>query len=65
MLTSTVKSNFLGSIGSRDELLEIIDKRITEALAESKLDDSAKTGILLVTHGSRLNYNKEVCNRII
>ena len=26
---------------------------------ESKLGDDAKTGILLVTHGSRLNYNKE------
>ena len=49
----------LGSIGPRDELLDIIDKRITEALADSKLDDNAKTGILLVTHGSRLNYNKE------
>ncbi|MDO5860120.1 sirohydrochlorin nickelochelatase [Methanobrevibacter sp.] len=49
----------LPSIGPRDELLKIIDKRIEEALAESKLDDSAKTGILLVTHGSRLNYNKE------
>ena len=49
----------LSSIGPRDELLDIIDKRINEALAESKLDDNAKTGILLVTHGSRLNYNKE------
>ena len=49
----------LGSIGPRDELLDIIDKRITEALTDSKLDDNAKTGILLVTHGSRLNYNKE------
>ena len=49
----------LGSIGPRDELLDIIDKRISEALSESKLDDDAKTGILLVTHGSRLNYNKE------
>ncbi|WP_458405952.1 sirohydrochlorin chelatase, partial [Methanobrevibacter sp.] len=49
----------LGPIGPRDELLDIIDKRISEALAESKLDDNAKTGILLVTHGSRLNYNKE------
>lgn len=49
----------LSSIGPRDELLDIIDKRISEALAESKLDDDAKTGILLVTHGSRLNYNKE------
>ena len=49
----------LGSIGPRDELLDIIDKRISEALSESELDDDAKTGILLVTHGSRLNYNKE------
>ena len=49
----------LSSIGPRDELLDIIDKRIGEALAESKLDGDAKTGILLVTHGSRLNYNKE------
>lgn len=49
----------LPSIGPRDELLDIIDKRIEEALADSKLDDDAKTGVLLVTHGSRLNYNKE------
>ena len=49
----------LSSIGPRDELLDIIDKRINEALAESKLGDDAKTGILLVTHGSRLHYNKE------
>jgi sirohydrochlorin cobaltochelatase len=49
----------LSSIGPRDELLDIIDKRINEALSESKLEGDAKTGILLVTHGSRLNYNKE------
>ncbi len=49
----------LGSIGPREELVDIIHKRISEALSQSKLDDSAKTGILLVTHGSRLNYNKE------
>ena len=49
----------LEPIGPRDELLDVIDKRISEALAESELDDSAETGILLVTHGSRLNYNKE------
>ena len=40
-------------------MLDIIDKRISEALSTSKLDDDAKTGILLVSHGSRLNYNKE------
>ena len=37
----------LSSIGPRDELLDIIDKRISEALSESELDDD------------RLNYNKE------
>lgn len=54
----------LTSIGPRDELLDIIDKRINEALSESKLDDSAKTGILLVTHGSRLHYNKEFATEL-
>ena len=49
----------LSCIGPRDELLDIIDNRISDALSQSKLDEDAKTGILLVTHGSRLNYNKE------
>ena len=49
----------LGPIGPRDELLNIIDKRIDEALADSELGEDAKTGILLVSHGPRLNYNKE------
>ena len=53
----------LSSIGPRDELLDIIDKRIGEALAQSELDD-VKTGILLVTHGSRLNYNKEFATEL-
>ncbi|MBE6499302.1 MAG: sirohydrochlorin nickelochelatase [Methanobrevibacter thaueri] len=54
----------LSSIGPRDELLNIIDKRINEVLSESELDESAKTGILLVTHGSRLNYNKEFATEL-
>ena len=49
----------LSAIGPDDDLLKFIDKRIDEALAESKLDKDAKTGVLLVSHGSRLNYNKE------
>ncbi|MBQ8016525.1 MAG: sirohydrochlorin nickelochelatase [Methanobrevibacter sp.] len=53
----------LPSIGPRDKLLDIIDKRILEALSESKLGD-VKTGILLVTHGSRLNYNKEFATEL-
>ena len=54
----------LKAIGPRDELLDIINKRIDEALSESKLADDAKTGILLVTHGSRLNYNKEFATEL-
>ena len=49
----------LSPIGPVDELLDFINMRIDEALSDSKLDDDAKTGILLVSHGSRLNYNKE------
>ena len=53
------KIELLSPIGPVDELLDFIDMRISEALLTSKLDDDAKTGILLVSHGSRLNYNKE------
>ena len=49
----------LSPIGPVDELLDFIDLRINDALVDSKLDEDAKTGILLVSHGSRLNYNKE------
>ncbi|MBO5152637.1 MAG: sirohydrochlorin nickelochelatase [Methanobrevibacter sp.] len=49
----------LSAIGPDDDLLKFIDKRIDEALNESKLDEDAKTGVLLVSHGSRLKYNKE------
>ncbi len=49
----------LPPIGPDDDLLKFIDKRIDEVLAESKLDADAKTGVLLVSHGSRLKYNKE------
>lgn len=54
----------LSPIGAHEDILKIIDKRIDEALADSKLDSSAKTGILLVSHGSRLNYNKEFISKI-
>lgn len=48
----------LSAIGPDDQLLEFINKRIDESLDDSKLDEDAKTGILLVSHGSRLEYNK-------
>ena len=38
--------------------IRIINKRIEDALAESELGD-VKTGVLIISHGSRLNYNKE------
>ena len=46
-------------IGPDDDLLKFIDKKIEEVLSESELGEDAKTGILLVSHGSRLKYNKE------
>lgn len=49
----------LPAIGPDDDLLKFIDKRIEEVLNESKLDEDANTGVLLVSHGSRLKYNKE------
>ncbi|WP_407424460.1 sirohydrochlorin nickelochelatase [Methanobrevibacter sp.] len=49
----------LSAIGPDDDLLKFIDKRIDEVLAESELEKDAKTGVLIVSHGSRLKYNKE------
>ena len=53
------KIELLSAIGPDEDLLKFIDKRIDEELSKSKLDDDAKTGVLLVCHGSRLKYNKE------
>ena len=54
----------LSPIGPADELLDIVNSKIELALADSKLDDDAKTAILLVSHGSRLNYNKEFTSEL-
>ena len=51
-------------IGPDDDLLKFIDKRIEELLSESELDEDAKTGVLLVSHGSRLKYNKEFTSEL-
>ena len=48
----------LSPIGADVRLLDIIDKRIAEAGV------SDKTGVVLVTHGSRLNYNKEFADEL-
>lgn len=49
----------LSAIGPDDDLLKFINKRIDEELSKSELAADAKTGVLLVSHGSRLKYNKE------
>lgn len=54
----------LPPIGPDDDLLKFIDKRIEELLSESELDEDAKTGVLLVSHGSRLKYNKEFTSEL-
>lgn len=53
------KIELIEPIGAHPSLLDVIDQRIEESIATSELDDNAKTGILLVSHGSRLGYNKE------
>lgn len=52
------------AIGPNEKLIDIINSRIATALEDSKLDDDAKTGVLLVSHGSRLNYNKEFISSV-
>lgn len=51
--------NYLNPIGADKDLLNFINKRVSEALENSSLDKDEKTGVLLVSHGSRLKYNKE------
>ena len=48
----------LDSIGPNPKLVDIINKKVEEALNTSNKDD-AKTGVLILSHGSRLRYNKE------
>ena len=54
----------LDAIGPNPKLLKIINNRISSGLKESKLDDDSKTGVLLVSHGSRLNYNYEFISNL-
>ncbi|MCL2115263.1 MAG: sirohydrochlorin nickelochelatase [Methanobrevibacter sp.] len=59
------KIELLDPIGPDPLLIEIIEKRISSALKESKIDTSPdKTGILLISHGSRLNYNREFITKV-
>lgn len=49
-------------IGSHDSILDIINKRIKDVLFDRDLEKDI--GILLVSHGSRLGYNKEFISEI-
>ena len=54
----------IDAIGPNPRLIEIINNRIDTALEGSQLGDDAKTGVVLVSHGSRLNYNKEFISSV-
>ncbi|WP_067260679.1 sirohydrochlorin nickelochelatase [Methanobrevibacter cuticularis] len=52
--------NLINCIGADSSILNIIDKRVNSAIETSKIKTTdQKTGIILVSHGSRLNYNRE------
>ncbi|WP_231624259.1 sirohydrochlorin nickelochelatase [Methanobrevibacter arboriphilus] len=52
--------NLIGCIGPDPQIINVINKKIESTVFESNKDVSAdKTGVLLVSHGSRLNYNRE------
>lgn len=52
----------INPIGPHKKLLKIINNRIETVLKESKTE--GKTGILLISHGSRLKYNKEFISQL-
>lgn len=65
-LNQTDPINFTGEIdlidciGPDSMIIEIINKRVESAIEKSSKDiNPEKTGVLLVSHGSRLNYNRE------
>jgi len=56
----TGKIDLIDCIGPDSIIIDIVNKRVEKALKESNKNISPeKTGILLVSHGSRLNYNRE------
>ena len=52
--------DLIDCIGPDSTIIDIINKRVELAINQSENDINAeKTGVLLVSHGSRLNYNRE------
>jgi len=59
-ISFTGKIDLIDCIGPDSIIIDIINKRVEKALKESSRDiNPEKTGVLLVSHGSRLNYNRE------
>jgi len=56
----TGKIDLIDCIGPDSIIIDIINKRVESTIKESSRDISPeKTGVLLISHGSRLNYNRE------
>lgn len=56
----TGKIDLINCIGPDPAIIDVINKRVESAIKKSNnIIDPEKTGILLVSHGSRLNYNRE------
>ena len=64
-ISFTGEIDLIECIGPDSIIIDIINKRVKEVLIESEKDiDPEKTAVLLVSHGSRLNYNREFINNI-
>ena len=50
--------SLLSPIGFNPEIADILSRRVREALAKSEYGD-VKTGVVLLSHGSRLDFNEE------
>lgn len=56
----TGEIDLIDCIGPDSVIIDVINKRVESAIKESdNIISPEKTGILLVSHGSRLNYNRE------
>ncbi|MDR1721637.1 MAG: sirohydrochlorin nickelochelatase [Methanobrevibacter sp.] len=54
----------LDSIGPDPLILELIKNRIEEAVNTNNLNPE-KTGVILISHGSRLNYNQKFITKLL
>jgi sirohydrochlorin cobaltochelatase len=55
----------LDSIGFNPLILQIITNKVNEVFKKSDDLNEDNTGIILISHGSRLNYNSEFINKLL